>query len=88
MSDVREFVSHIAIAVHEQNASTHEIAGNVQQTASAAKELAKGMMAVTAAIGGTNHSASEVLDVATALAAQAADLDAAVDAFLRKVAAA
>jgi methyl-accepting chemotaxis protein len=88
MSDVREFVSHIATAVHEQSASTHEIAGNVQQTASAAKELARGMMAVTAAIGGTNHSASEVLDVATALAAQAEDLDAAVDAFLRQVAAA
>ena len=87
MRDVQEFVSHIAIAVQEQNASTHEISSNVQQTASAAKELAKGMTAVTGAIGGTNQSASEVLHVATGLAAQATALEGAVDVFLRKVAA-
>jgi methyl-accepting chemotaxis protein len=87
MRDVQEFVSHIAIAVQEQNASTHEISSNVQQTTSAAKELAKGMTAVTGAIGGTNQSASEVLHVATGLAAQATDLEGAVDVFLRKVAA-
>src|SRR5262249_10458486 len=88
MSDVRQFVSHIAVAVHEQSTSTHEIANNVQQTASAAKDLAQGMVAVTDAIGGTNQSASEVLHVATALATQAAELEAAVDVFVKKVAAA
>jgi methyl-accepting chemotaxis protein len=73
--------------MQEQSASTHEIARNVQETANAAKELADGMVTVTGAIGGTNHSASEVLYVSTALAAQATDLEEAVDVFLRKVAA-
>jgi methyl-accepting chemotaxis protein len=88
MGSVREFAAHIAEAVQEQSASTHEIGRNVQETASAAEELASGMATVAAAIGGTNQSASEVLQASDELSVQAAALDGAVERFLGKVAAA
>jgi len=88
MGSVREFAAHIVEAVQEQSASTHEIGRNVQETASAGEELANGMATVAAAIGGTNQSASEVLQASDELSVQAAALDGAVERFLGKVAAA
>ncbi len=88
MEDIGEFAALIVSAVQEQNASTHEIARNVQDTANVAKELTDSMAVVTDTISGTNHSATDVLHVSNALAEQASGLEAAVDDFLRKVAAA
>jgi methyl-accepting chemotaxis protein len=88
MGDVSQFAVGIAAAVEEQSAATEEIARNVQEAASGAKELAESMINVTDAIRETNCSATAVLGVSRALTAQAKELEGAVDAFLKTVAAA
>jgi methyl-accepting chemotaxis protein len=88
MGDVSQFAMGIAAAVEEQSTATQEIARNVEEAASGAKGLAGSMANVTDAIRETNGSASAVLRSSKALTAQARDLDGAVDAFLKRVAAA
>ena len=88
MGDISGFTTTIAAAVEEQSASTQEISRNIQEVAGTAKELAGNMAIVTEAIDETNRSASAVLDASGALSAQAGTLQASVDAFLQKVAAA
>jgi methyl-accepting chemotaxis protein len=88
MGDVSQFAVGIAAAVEEQSAATHEIACNIQEAANGANELAGGMTNVTGAIRETNCSATAVLGASKALIAQASELEVAVDAFLKDVAAA
>ncbi len=88
MGDVSRFTTTIAAAVEEQSASTREIARNVQGAATGARELAGSMTTVTTAIDETTRSAASVLEASGALAAQAGDLQQAIDLFLQKVAAA
>jgi methyl-accepting chemotaxis protein len=88
MGDVSEFAVGIAAAVEEQSAATQEIARNVQEAATGARELAGSMANVTTAIRETNCSATAVLGASKALTAQASELESAVDAFLKHVAAA
>jgi methyl-accepting chemotaxis protein len=88
MGNVSQFAVAIAAAVEQQSAATQEIARNVQEAASGAKELAGSMTNVTDAIRETNCSATAVLGASKALTAQASELEGAVDAFLKNVAAA
>jgi methyl-accepting chemotaxis protein len=88
MEDVNRFAVGIAAAVEEQSAATQEIARNVQQAAGGARELAGGMTNVADAIRETNSSATAVLEASKALTTQASELEGAVDAFLKNVAAA
>jgi methyl-accepting chemotaxis protein len=88
MEDVNRFTVGIAAAVEEQSAATQEIARNVQQAASGARELAGGMTTVADAMRETNSSAAAVLEASKALTTQASELEGAVDAFLKNVAAA
>jgi methyl-accepting chemotaxis protein len=88
MGDVSQFAVVIAAAVEEQSAATQEIARNVKEATRGANELAGGMSNVTDAIRETNCSATAVLETSKALTAQASELEGAVDAFLKNVAAA
>jgi methyl-accepting chemotaxis protein len=88
MEDVNKFAGGIAAAVEEQSAATQEIARNVQQAAHGANELAAGMTNAADAIRETNGSATAVLEASRALTTQAGELEGAVDAFLKNVAAA
>jgi methyl-accepting chemotaxis protein len=88
MGDVSQFAVVIAAAVEEQSAATQEIARNVQEATKGANELAGGMSNVTDAIRETNCSATAVLGASKALTTQASELEGAVDAFLKNVAAA
>jgi methyl-accepting chemotaxis protein len=88
MTDISRFTGTIAAAVQQQSASTQEIGRNVQQAANGANELSTNMATVTHAIDETNRSASAVLDASGAMSKEAGTLQSAVDAFLRRVAAA
>ena len=88
MGDVSQFAVGIAAAVEEQSAATQEISRNVREATRGAQELAGGMTNVTDAIRETNFSATAVLGASKALTAQASELEGAVDAFLKNVAAA
>jgi methyl-accepting chemotaxis protein len=88
MGHVSQFAEGIAVAVEEQSAATQDIARNVQEAAKGANELAGGMLNVTDAIRETNCSATAVLGASQALTVQASELQEAVDAFLKNVAAA
>jgi methyl-accepting chemotaxis protein len=88
MGDVSQFAVGIAAAVEEQSAATQEITRNVREATRGAQELAGGMTNVTDAIRETNFSATAVLDASKALTGQASELEGAVEAFLKNVAAA
>jgi methyl-accepting chemotaxis protein len=88
MGDVSQFAVGIAAAVEEQSAATQEISRNVREATRGAQELAGGMTNVTDAIRETNFSATAVLGASKALTVQASELEGAVDAFLKNVAAA
>jgi methyl-accepting chemotaxis protein len=88
MEEISRFTSTIAASVEEQSASTQEISRNVNEAAGGARDLAGNMASMTEAINETHRSATEVLEASSALTAQAGTLQQAVDAFLRRVAAA
>jgi len=85
MGDISRFTTTIAAAVGEQNAATQDIARNVGEAASGAREVAGTLTTVTGAIEETTRSAAAVHDAATAVSAQATTLQGAVDDFLRRV---
>lgn len=88
MNDVDLITAAIASAVEEQTTSTETIVQNVQQATNGANELATNMASVTQAVDATNHAASAVLKTSGTFLAQARTIESAVDAFLKKVAAA
>jgi methyl-accepting chemotaxis protein len=85
MGDISRFTTTIAAAVGEQNAATQDIARNVGEAASGAREVAGTLTTVTGAIEETTRSAAAVHDAATAVSAHATTLQGAVDDFLRRV---
>ena len=86
--NVGEISSGIASAVEEQSAATQEIARNVEQAARGTAEVSGNVAAVQAAAGRTGNAASQVLDAAGMLSAQAADLRGTIGTFLDGVRAA
>lgn len=88
MNDIDLISAAIAGAVEQQTTSTETIAKNVQQASEGANELANNMSVVTKAVDATNHAASAVLKVSETFLTQAGTIEKAVDAFLKKVAAA
>jgi methyl-accepting chemotaxis protein len=88
MGDISQFTTAIAVAVGEQNAATQDIARNVSEAASGAREVAGTLTTVTGAIEETTRSAAAVHDAASAVSAHATTLQGAVDDFLRRVTAA
>jgi methyl-accepting chemotaxis protein len=85
MGDISRFTTTIAVAVGQQNAATQDIARNVGEAASGAREVAGTLITVTEAIEETTRSAEAVHDAATAVSAHATTLQGAVDDFLRRV---
>lgn len=69
----------IAAAVEQQRASTQEIAGKVQQAATGTRAVASNITGIDAAARQSGDAAGRVLLVARSLAAQAAQLETAVD---------
>ena len=88
MNDIDLISAAIAGAVEQQTASTETIARNVQQASEGANDLANNMGVVTKAVDATNHAASAMLKVSETFLTQAGTIEKAVDAFLKKVAAA
>jgi methyl-accepting chemotaxis protein len=88
MHDIDLISAAIAGAVEQQTTSTETIAKNVQQASEGANDLANNMSVVTKAVDATNHAASAVLKVSETFLTQAGTIEKAVDAFLKKVAAA
>ena len=88
MNDIDLISAAIAGAVEQQTTSTETIAKNVQQASEGANDLANNMSVVTKAVDATNHAASAVLKVSETFLTQAGTIEKAVDAFLKKVAAA
>ena len=88
MNDIDLISAAIAGAVEQQSASTETIAKNVQQASEGANDLANNMSVVTKAVDATNHAASAMLKVSETFLTQAGTIENAVDAFLKKVAAA
>jgi methyl-accepting chemotaxis protein len=85
MGDISRFTTTIAVAVGQQNAATQDIARNVGEAASGAREVAGTLTTVTEAIEETTRSAEAVHDAATSVSAHATTLQGAVDDFLRRV---
>ena len=88
IAEISTIAAAIASAVEEQNASTQEIARNIQQAAVGTNEVAHNIGGVRTAAAETGHAASHVLDASTELAKQAEELRAEVDRFLAGVKAA
>ncbi len=88
MNDIDVITAAIAGAVEQQTSSTETIAQNVQQASAGASELASNMSVVTKAVDATNHAAAAVFKTSETFLAQAGTIESAVDAFLKKVAAA
>jgi methyl-accepting chemotaxis protein len=88
MNDIDLISAAIAGAVEQQTSSTETIARNVQQASEGANDLANNMGVVTKAVDATNHAASAMLKVSETFLTQAGTIEKAVDAFLKKVAAA
>ena len=88
MNDIDLISAAIAGAVEQQTTSTETIARNVQQASEGANDLANNMGVVTKAVDATNHAASAMLKVSETFLTQAGTIEKAVDAFLKKVAAA
>jgi methyl-accepting chemotaxis protein len=78
----------IFAAVQQQQTVSSEIARTVQDTSGGSASLARNIDSVSQVIHETSRSADEALDLSGSLAANAADLNAAIDTFLTKVQAA
>ena len=81
IGEVEQISTIIAAAVHEQGASTHEIARNVRSAASGAAAMSQHVESVEAAVHQTGHSADTVVDLAHALDEMATAMRGRVDAF-------
>lgn len=75
----------IASAVEQQGAATREIAGNVNQAAQGTREVSRITVGVTQAACNVGANSGEVLEAASDLAGQAAELRLQVMQFLDKV---
>ncbi|MBK8906432.1 MAG: methyl-accepting chemotaxis protein [Rhodospirillales bacterium] len=85
---INEITAAVAAAVEEQEAATKEIARNVEQAASGTREVSGAICGVAEAAGTTGRAAHEVLQAASQMSRQSAEMHRCVDAFLAQVRAA
>jgi methyl-accepting chemotaxis protein len=88
IEEVNTIATTIAAAVEEQGAATAEIARNVQQTAVSTQQVTTNIGGVSQAANETGSAASQVLDAASGLSRQAAQLSGEVQVFVTGVRAA
>jgi methyl-accepting chemotaxis protein len=88
IAHVDGFMQAIAIAVEQQNMSTHDIAENIRGAAAGTQELFETVSGMTAAISETSTSAGVLRIASSELAGSADTLRRAVDDFLSEVIAA
>ncbi|MCJ2143147.1 methyl-accepting chemotaxis protein [Methylobacterium sp. E-066] len=86
--DINDVTGAVAAAVEEQGAATQEIVRNVTQAASGTDEVTTNITGVAEAAEQTGNAAHQVLDAASALSRQSAQLDAEIARFLHTVRAA
>jgi methyl-accepting chemotaxis protein len=86
--EISQISAAIATAVEQQDATTREIARNIQETAAVTGGVTTRIAEVTAASERTGASANEVLGSAGALAEQSSALSGEVEEFLARVRAA
>lgn len=79
---IDQIMATIASAMHQQSASTAEIARNVQEAATGTNEVTQNIASVSRSAGETGVAADEVLKAAELLDAQAATLDSEVRGFI------
>jgi len=79
---ISEIATAVASSVEEQNATTREIARNVQHAAEGTQSVSLNIAGVTEAVGETGNAANIVLGSAGELAGQARKLSDEVDRFL------
>lgn len=82
---VNEISTVIASAVEEQDASTKEIARNVQQASKGTSEVTQNIVGVTHSAGETGAASGQVLDAAKRLASDSEKLNNVVDTFIAKI---
>jgi methyl-accepting chemotaxis protein len=78
----------VAAAIEEQDATTHAIAGNVQDAASGTAEVSRNIAGVSQVAGSSGKTAAEVLAAARAVSAQAGEVRTRVESFVRQIQAA
>jgi methyl-accepting chemotaxis protein len=78
----------IAAAIEEQDATTHSIAGNVQDAANGTAEVSRNIAGVSQVAERSGQTAAEVLSAARAVSTQAGEVRACVEAFVRQIQAA
>ncbi len=81
IAEVERITAIIASAVHEQGASTHQIARNVRSAASGAAAISDHVGKVSHAVGDTGTGVEAVLDLAHKLDEEAKTIRARVEAF-------
>ena len=86
--DINDVTGAVAAAVEEQGAATQEIVRNVTQAAAGTDEVTNNISGVAEAADQTGTAAHQVLDAASALSRQSAQLNAEVTRFLDTVRAA
>ncbi len=87
MRRVQALTTAIAAAVEEQDSTTRDISRNVADTASGTAELAQSVAGASRSISGTRQAAREVTALSGEVSRETERLRAAVDDFLRAVAA-
>lgn len=85
---IDEISGTIASAVHEQGASTQEIAGHVQEAVTKTQDVTDNIALVDEAAGQTGQSAHRVLGASEKVSQQSDDLRKQVDQFLQEIQAA
>ena len=88
IAQISDIATAVAAAVEEQDATTREIAHNVQLAANGTHSASENMAGVTRAVGESRQAAGTVLDSAGELAGQAERLNQEIDHFLHRVRAA
>jgi methyl-accepting chemotaxis protein len=78
----------IASAIEEQDATTHAIAGNVQDAANGTAEVSRNIAGVSKVAESSGKTAAEVLAAAQEVSAQAGQVRARVETFVRQIQAA
>ena len=87
MDEVNQYTAAIAAAVEEQGGATNDISRNVAEAADGTGQVAVNVAGLQAAVGETTESAGNVQTAASDVSSQAKSLNAAVEAFLKDVAA-
>lgn len=85
IAEIDRIAGTISLAVEQQEASTQEIAQNVQQAADGTHEVTENIRGVAKAAGTAGQMANHVLDSAQGLTSQAGDLRVEVESFLADI---